>query len=283
MKKINYLIIIPLIIFGISIYGFFSWMSSLGSISLLNINSNPREDVILSGFYTGDVNIGGSAYVPDANIVTLRNAVVIGGEIYVYGKISVTNSIFFNDIYVETIGEAEFINVTLKNDAKIYCYGNSNVFIENIHREFNYSSMNPTPEVMTFDYSNTVITNSVITVFSCGKSNLTLEDIQGSPGYPTSLQKCRVRLFQEAQANIKNSEIDFLYLGDQYVDTHKPLVILNSSKIDTLWGYGNSTTWVLNSTTILTILGYNNAIFYVDSSSSYFSVILNDNSAIFLI
>ncbi|MHA1381850.1 MAG: hypothetical protein ACTSRG_26060 [Candidatus Helarchaeota archaeon] len=279
MDKRIFLIFIPILTNTLIMYSFFQFSPSSNPVYFFNFNSFPEESNILSGYYTGTIIIRGVATVPEGFSATILNASIVCDDIYVYGSFSISNSCLYSNIYLMGSANADFYNVTFMDEVQVYYYDLSQVYIENIKTDYNYTTYYPTPEVLTFGKTELTLNDTVITLYAYEQSNLTIINMKN---YSSTGQRSTINLLQDANASIKNSQVDYLYLGDHLLSSlnHKCAAILNSSSITTMKSYGNSTAWLLNSSYTQTIWGFHNATFYVDGSSSYSTSFLYDNSVI---
>lgn len=283
MNKKIILSILPISIIIFSTYSMLLTLQNNGTNPiLLSSNSSYNPYSILSGYYTGINTLGGMAIVPETNFASLTNGAFVGGDIYVYGNISIKNSALYGNLFVLKNGNATLTNVTLKNSAQLFCYGNSSLCIENISREYNKYLSYQVPDLLTYDYSNVRMNNTIILSYSFGFSTLNITNMQnytinGIPNY--------IYLYHKAQASIKDSYIDCIRLGSdtRRIDRDEPKAFLNSSSLTVLYSYGNSTTWMFNSSNINYLEARDYSIIYKDVSSNIGFPSLYDNATIIVI
>ncbi len=80
---------------------------------------------LLSGIYTGLQLYGKNVLIPEGNNVTFQNAQILGGELYVYGNLTILDSEIDHSINGFGNGKIDIINLEILNHySTIHLYEN---------------------------------------------------------------------------------------------------------------------------------------------------------------
>ncbi|TFG12065.1 MAG: hypothetical protein EU535_06565 [Promethearchaeota archaeon] len=193
---------------------------------------NGDEEIILlaSGIYTGLNLFAKNLLIPEGNVVFFQNAQIFGGELYVYGNLTIENSVIDHAIYGHGVGLINIINLTVQNWERISLYENSKAIIKNITRYDDYPLSGVSCDV--YDNSNLTISDSKagITIFHEGMVNATSLSNGSSIG-----------MYSNSRATVKSSNLTGIYCYEQ-----PQVYILQNTVVNTLTCYGTSVDYPYN-------------------------------------
>ena len=169
-KVILTLLIISSLVSGLIL--FYTLSNKTQPLFLANIDESPIEmvePIILSGEYQGNHFFYRDAVIPEGNNVTLRDGGFYGASILVYGNLTVRNCVFDHNIYLLSNSSSDFKNATFRYTSRIQCHDYSYSYIESIYYYKNITS-NMADLLITYDYSQAIVNNTIISSKSYGYS-----------------------------------------------------------------------------------------------------------------
>ena len=248
----------------------------------------PGSDNIVSltsGTYMGLQLFGKSVLIPEGNNVKFQNAQIYGGDLYVYGVLTLKNSSIDHDIHghnnglinitkVETI---EWSAIHLHENSKaiinnatlnyVYLYDKSEAIINNTSSYYLvelYGNSNLTisncvgPNIRTNDKSTANISNYAGAIHTFDESIVKMTYLLDSYYSNAMYQNSSITMYGSSQATVRSSNLNDILCFEQI-----ELYILENTNASRLYCYG-------------TPFIYNTAIIYRDGTSVIRAITLND-------
>ncbi|MHA1269307.1 MAG: hypothetical protein ACTSPY_05920 [Candidatus Helarchaeota archaeon] len=242
------------IIFGLCIsIPFIIYFVGSENYNEVSHNNFDENNIIIleSGTYTGFHLYGKNLLVPAGIDVSFKNATIYGGEIYVYGRLIIENSVIDHPIHGYGNGTLYITNITGKNSYILYLYENSNAIVRNVSSfDIYYGYL-----YHIFDNSNLTISNcngSIILYDNAILKSTNLSDYTG------------ITLYKNSKASIFDSDVEYINCFQQ-----SQAYLLNSSIIHLINCLGTPNNYPYNTVKI-----------FKDNSSSIISQNLVDDAQI---
>ncbi len=246
---------------------------------LVNLDESPTEmmePIILMGDYQGDHFFYRDAVIPEGNNVTLRNGEFYGASIRVYGNLTVRNCVFDHDIFLLNNSDSNFKNATFRYASHIQCHDYSNTDIESIHYYNNITS-NMAELLITFDHSQVIVNNTIISSKSYGYSVVNFSNIKNFTD-----QQSLIIVYEQSNVEIIDSDVFSIYLADGFheYEINKPNFTIKTTNINIMMAYANSTAYLLDFSNVSLYYGWTNSILYNSSTTNISEYYLFDSAQI---
>lgn len=212
----------------------------------------------LSGTHTGDIIFNNTVYVRASDIALLKDGHLMGGEIYIFGQLTLQNITIDQDMTVKGNGVLYLTDVILRESARISVEDTGTVDCHNLQ---NYANLSVT-QLYVYDNSTVIMNNTVLRASFYDSSVLNATELKTWTEFESELT-----FFDYSQATIINSTLDESSAGLPSLQDVFSKVIFNNSVISIVSARYYSTYYIYNGTTINTYWGYDNSIVYNSSST----------------
>ncbi|MBN1214484.1 MAG: hypothetical protein JXA99_03475 [Candidatus Lokiarchaeota archaeon] len=207
-----------------------------------------------SGIYTGLQLYGKNVLIPEGNNVTFQNAKILGGELYVYGNLTIIDSQIDHSINGYGNGQINITDMGMLINIELFLYENSKVIADNITALDN-DIWNGCSFIL-HGSANLVISNSIANIKAYDESIVNATNL--------SLVSA-IRLWGNSRGTIKSSILDSFRCFEQV-----KAYFLEASTTTYLYCYGTPNH-----------CPFNNATIYKDGTSTIISPpTLNDDAQI---
>lgn len=213
--------------------------------------------VLASGTYTGLHLYAKNLLIPEGNVVIFKNAQIYGGELNVYGSLTIEDSIIDHTIHGYDNGLINIINLTVQfGGGSIYLHGNSKAIVKNMTNPccppyFPYSHC----YYYIFDCSNLTISNCMAYICINNKGTINATNL---------FNLSMITMRSSSKATIKLSNLTSISCFEQ-----PQIYLLQKTIVHYLGCGGTSTSYP-----------YNRAKIYKDGSSEIKSQHIDDEAQV---